>query len=232
MAQCALKLSKKFSPTMMSTTNRSSTTNMIVVPTRSRTNVRRFMSVCSWKCRVVLPVANELDEGLDLRVAEDPAGQGHRLVTGGIVRVVGRDRAPVRHHAAVVLEVGEPIIDAAVVVVFVEEPEPVLVVQRRPDVAFTHAAVALGTVLVVKLRAGGEGVLGVDDQVLVGVVDPIESKTKPAAVVADDAADGVDAFLRAGGCGGGIEERRQRAGQLGGLLLVVEVDVRVRMEAV
>ena len=87
------------------------------------------------------------------------------------------------------LEVGEAVLDAAVVVVLVEVPEAVLVVEGRTRTALALAAVAARAVLVIELRALGERVRGIDDQVLVriGLVE-----AEPVAVVADDAADLVD----------------------------------------
>ena len=104
--------------------------------------------------------------------------------------VVAGDPAPVGHDAAVVLEVGEAVLDAPVVVVLVEVAETVLVVEGRPGAALTLSAMAARAVRVVELRALGERVHGVDDQVLMRV-GLVEAET--VAVVADDAADLVDA---------------------------------------
>src|SRR5580704_8499805 len=98
------------------------------VPIKSRANVlRRFTAWCSWEGGVVLPVANELDEDVDLRLGQHRRcvehGAGTRRVLGLVV--IAGDRSPVRHDAAVVLEVGEAVLDAPVVVVLVEVPEPV-----------------------------------------------------------------------------------------------------------
>src|SRR5215471_10444428 len=121
---------------MMIRTKSRSPMNIRVVPTMSRTSVRRLMPWwSSWRCRVALPVANELREDVDLVLAQRVRRQRLRLVAGGIVREVGGDTAPVGHHAAEVLEAGEAVLDAPVVVVLVEEPEAVLVVERR-----SHAA--------------------------------------------------------------------------------------------
>ena len=109
------------------------------------------------------------------------------------------------------LEVGESVLDATVVVVLVEEPETVLVVERRPLATLTETTVAGGAVLVIQRRTLGERVLGVDDEVLMGID---LGEPDAAAVVADDAADGVDAFF--GGAVRGVEERGKEAGQLRG----------------
>ena len=130
------------------------------------------MLICVW-----LSTGDAFDNGAG------PGRVGLRVVVAG-------DPAPVGHDAAEVLEVGEAVLDAAVVVVLVEVPETVLVVERRTRAALTLPAVASRAVLVVELRALGERVLGVDDQVLVrvGLVE-----AEAVAVVADDAADLVDA---------------------------------------
>src|SRR5579864_3742976 len=102
-----------------------------MVPIKSLANVlRRFTLGSSWKGAVVLPLADELDEDVDLRRGQhrrgvdDGAGPGR--VDLGVV--VAGDPAPVRHDAAHVLEAGEAVLDAPVVVVLVEVPETVLVV--------------------------------------------------------------------------------------------------------
>src|SRR5580698_5101312 len=103
------------------------------VPIKSRANVlRRFTAWSSWKGAVVLPLADELDEDIDLRLGQHRGGVEHGSRAGRVLRrvpVVG-DPAPVGHDAADVLEIGEAVHYAAVVVVLVEVPEPVLVVQR------------------------------------------------------------------------------------------------------
>src|SRR5436853_337524 len=54
----------------VATTTMTSTMNMMAAPMRSRANVRRLISAHSWQCRVVLPMADELDEKLDLVLAQ------------------------------------------------------------------------------------------------------------------------------------------------------------------
>src|ERR1700730_14852209 len=155
---------------MMMMTKTSSTTNISVVPIRSRANVRRLMVVLSWQRGVLLPMADELNQDVDLRLVEHRRGDRHLLVASGIVREVGSDPTPVGHHAAVVLEVREAVLDAALVIVLVEETEPVLVVQRRPDSPLALATVTLRAALVVERGALSEGVHGVDDQIGVRAV--------------------------------------------------------------
>src|ERR1700683_546365 len=175
----------------------------ISVPIRSRAKVpRRFMLGCSWEGGVLLPLADELDQDVDLGLAEDAGLVHHRARTRGrrsVGGVVVGDRAPVGHDAAVVLEAGEAVLDAPVVVVLVEVAQAVLVVEGRSSAALTQSAVAARAVLVVELRALGERVLRVDDEVLV-CVRLIETET--VAVVADDAADLVDPQLARGGAAG------------------------------
>src|ERR1700680_1022885 len=167
--QCDLKLSRKFSPTMMMITNTRSARNISSVPTRSRAKVRRLIVLLSWEGRVTLPVADELDKGLDLHLAQDACSRRLLLVPRGIVVETVGDGSPVGHDAAVVLEVGEPVLDTAVVIVLVVEPKAVLFVERGPHAAFTCTAMTLGAVLVVEGRSLGERVHRVDDQVLVRV---------------------------------------------------------------
>src|ERR1039457_3359352 len=188
---------------------------MTSVPIKSRAKVlRRFTLGSSWKGVVVLPVANELDEDVDLRRGQNRRRglHGTRTGRGGGGIVVGGDPAQVGHDAAVVLEVGEAVLDAAVVVVLVEVTEAVLVIEGRTGPALTLAAVTARAVRVVELRALGERVLGVDDEVLVGVG---LVKAEAVAVVAHDAADLVDAQLtgrrsRDAVVGGRIQESGQR----------------------
>src|ERR1700726_3254366 len=104
------------------------------VPIKSRGKVlRRFTLESSWKGVVVLPLADELDEDIDLGLGQHRRrvhnGAGPGRVDLGVV--VAGDPAPVGHDAAEVLEAGEAVLDAAVVVVLVEVPETVLVVERR-----------------------------------------------------------------------------------------------------
>src|SRR5580704_3733717 len=173
-----------------------------MVPIKSLANVlRRFTLESSWKGAVVLPLADELDEDVDLGRGQDRrrVDNGARSGRVGLGVVVAGDPAPVGHDAAEVLEAGEAVLDAPVVVVLIEVPETVLVVERRTRPALTLSAVASGAVRVIELRAIGEGVFRVDDQVLVRV-GLVEAEAVP--VVADDAADLVDAQLtgrRAGG---------------------------------
>src|SRR5476651_123472 len=139
------------------------------VPIRSRAKVlRRFTAAgssalcswarcswarCSWERAVGLPLTDELDEEVDLRLCQhrclvlDDAGTAR--VRSWVV-VIG-DTAPVGHDAAVVLEVGEAVHDAAVVVILVEVAKTVLVVERRTRAAFAEATVTASAVLVVQL---------------------------------------------------------------------------------
>src|ERR1700720_4417135 len=191
------------------------------VPIKSRAKVlRRFTLESSWQRVVVLPLADELDEDVDLRRAQQRRGVHNRARSGRVgVRVpVSGDPAPVGHDAADVLEAGEAVLDAAVVVVLVVVAETVLVVERRAGPALPLSAVASRAVRVIELRALGERVLGVDDQVLVRV-GQVEAETH--AVVADDSADLVDSQvtgrrLRASVVGGWIEEGGKRSRLLDG----------------
>src|SRR5450432_4142102 len=150
---------------MMITHSPSSTASMIMVPSRSRARVRRLIvqATALRQGGVRLPVTDELDEDVDLVLRQDCLGCGLLLVPRGVVREVAGNPTPVRHDAPDVLEVRETVFNAAVVVVLVEVPEAVLVVQRRPLAALTLHPVATHTVLVVQLGAPGEVVLRVDD---------------------------------------------------------------------
>ena len=90
------------------------------------------------------------------------------------------------------LEAGEAVLDAAVVVVLVEVPETVLIAERRTRTALALTAMAARAVRVVELRTLGERVHGIDDEVLMrgGLIE-----AEAVAVVADDASDLVDAEL-------------------------------------
>src|ERR1700680_1944144 len=109
---------------MSTNVNTSNPTNTTIVPMRSRAKVpRRFMVLCSWEGGVVLPLADELNEDVDLRLAQHPAVVDDRARPrrrGAVGGVVGGDRTPVGHDAAVVLEPGEAVLDAPVVVVLIE----------------------------------------------------------------------------------------------------------------
>src|ERR1700686_3473915 len=206
---------------MSTNVNTSRPMNTATVPIRSRAKVlRRFTLESSWKRVVVLPLADELDEEIDLRLAEHRRVVHNRAGPGrvGLRVVVGGDPAPVGHDAAEVLEAGESVLDAAVVVVLVEVPEPVLVVERRTRATLTLSPVASCAVRVIELRALGERVLGVDDQVLVrvGLVE-----AEAVAVMADDAADLVYAEVtgrrpRRAVAGGRIQEVGKRSRLLDG----------------
>src|SRR4029077_5464714 len=98
---------------MSTNVNTSSPTNTTSVPIRPLAKVpRRFMLMCSWESRVVLPLTDELNQEVDLRLGEPPcvvhdrARPGRLRAVGGIVR---GDRSPVGHDAAVVLEPGEAV---------------------------------------------------------------------------------------------------------------------------
>src|SRR5579864_8068248 len=124
-----------------------------IVPIKSRANVlRRFTVVSSWKGVVVLPVADELDQDVDLRRAQHGRRVLHDSRTARVGRriVVRCNPTPVGHDAAVVLEVGETVLDAAIVIVLVEVTETVLVVERRTGSALTLPAMATSAVLVVE----------------------------------------------------------------------------------
>src|SRR4029077_3748344 len=139
----------------------------------------------------------DLRRGQHRRGVDDGTGPGR--VDLGVV--VAGDPAPVGHDAAHVLEAGEAVLDAPVVVVLIEVPETVLVVERRTRTALTQSAVAARAVRVIELRALGERVRGVDDEVLVRVC-LVEAEAVP--VVADDAADLVDPELTGWGSGGPV----------------------------
>src|SRR3984893_406341 len=93
-----------------------------IVPIKSRANVlRRFTVVSSWKGVVVLPVADELDEDVDLRRTQHLRCILHDFRAARVVAriVISGNASRVGHAAAVVLEVGEAVLDAAIVVVLV-----------------------------------------------------------------------------------------------------------------
>src|ERR1700676_1632016 len=166
------------------------------VPMRLLAKVpRRFTVLCSWEGGVALPLTDELNEDADLRLGQY-AGVVHNRAPSKSGRAVGRvvagDRSPVGHDGAVVLEPGETVLDAPVVVVLVEVAKSILVVE--------------GSALGVRVHGG-------DDEVLVGA-RLVEAE--PVAVVAHDAADLVDAQLPGRGAAGAvvgcrIQERGERS---------------------
>src|ERR1700676_2354969 len=129
------------------------------VPMRLLAKVpRRFMVLCSWEGGVALPLTDELNEDADLRLGQH-AGVVHDRAPSRSGRAVGRvvagDRSPVGHDGAVVLEPGETVLDAPVVVVLVEVAKSILVVEGRTRATLTESPVASSAILVVELSALG-----------------------------------------------------------------------------
>src|ERR1700680_2809236 len=200
----------------------SNPTKMTSVPIRLLAKVpRRFMVLCSWDGGVALPLTDELYEEVDLRLAQHALLVHDRAAPWSgrpVGRVVAGDRSPVGHDRPVVLEPGEAVFDAPVVIVLVEEAETILVVEGRSRATLTESAMAARAVLVVELSALGVGVHGVDDEVLMGggLVE-----AEPVAVVAHDTADLVNPQLPGRGpadpiVGRRVQERGERSRLLHG----------------
>src|SRR5439155_16890281 len=79
----------------------------------------------SWQARVLLPHPDPVDQQVDRVVVQD----------GGTAAL---GDAPGRHDRVQVLLAGVAQVDAAIVIVVAEKPEPVLVVQRRPFTALAE----------------------------------------------------------------------------------------------
>src|SRR4029077_10334278 len=97
--------------------------------------------------------------------------------------------APRGHDRALVFLAGVAQVDAAVVIVVIEEAQPVLVIERRPLAALADGSMALRAVVLIELGRGVEGPKGMGHQVLMRarLVGGLA-----IAVVADDAAALID----------------------------------------
>src|SRR6202022_3845498 len=105
----------------------------------------------SWLARVLLPHPDPVDQQIDIVVGR----LGKELVD-----------APRRHDRPLVFLARVAQEDAAVVIVVVEEAQPVLVVEWRPLAALTRRPAALRAVVLVELRPAVEGPKGGGDKVL------------------------------------------------------------------
>src|SRR5438132_11922308 len=176
-ALCALVTSSRFSATITSAVNPTITAKARTVPVEflswwrligvpGASQIRRGDS---WLTRVLLPHSDPVHQQVDVvvdRLREQFVG------------------APRRHDRALVFLARVAQVDAAVVIIVVEEAQPVLVVQGRTLTALTRGSVTLRAVVLIQLRRLVEGPKCVGDQILVGarLVGRLE-----VAVVADDA---------------------------------------------
>src|SRR5207253_8422442 len=141
-ALCALVTSSRFSATITSAVNPTITAKATTVPIKFLSCWRligvpgesQIRGGDSWTARVLLPHPDPVDQQVDVGV--------DRLRE----QLVG---APRRHDRALVFFARVAQVDTAVVVVVVEEAQPVLVIQRRALAPLTRRPVTLCAVVLI-----------------------------------------------------------------------------------